>query len=143
MGDDIARYSVSLREIKFGNSSQKASTNRYQIFLVLTSFSGFLYFVPNLLCGIAAPRRGCLGYSKVLCDVRKRWLLTWNQNRHITYSIFHILTPRMLPELHKCPHFVCLGKFVDISCVNYFGAILVYELRTLQIPGLSIFTLFC
>ena len=37
-----------------------------------------------------APRRGCLGYSKVYCDVRKRWFLAWNQNRHITYYIFHI-----------------------------------------------------
>ena len=36
------------------------------------------------------PRRGCLGYSKVYCDVRKRWFLAWNQNRHITYYIFHI-----------------------------------------------------
>ena len=37
-----------------------------------------------------APRRRCFGYSKVYCDVRKRWLLAWNQNKHITYSIFHI-----------------------------------------------------
>ena len=37
-----------------------------------------------------APKGCCLGYSKVYCDVRKRWLLAWNQNRHITYSIFHI-----------------------------------------------------
>ena len=37
-----------------------------------------------------APRRGCLDYSKVYCDVRKRWFLAWNQNRHITYYIFHI-----------------------------------------------------
>ena len=37
-----------------------------------------------------APRRGCPSYSKVYYDVRKRWLLAWNQNRHITYYIFHI-----------------------------------------------------
>ena len=37
-----------------------------------------------------APRRRCLGCSKVYCDVRKRWLLAWNQKRHITYYIFHI-----------------------------------------------------
>ena len=37
-----------------------------------------------------APRRGCLGYSKFYCDVRKRWFLAWNQKRHIIYDIFHI-----------------------------------------------------
>ena len=37
--------SVSLPEMKFGNSSQKARTNRYQTFLVPSSFSDFLYFV--------------------------------------------------------------------------------------------------
>ena len=37
-----------------------------------------------------APRRGCLDYSKVYCDVRKRWFLAWNQNRYITYYILHI-----------------------------------------------------
>ena len=36
-----------------------------------------------------ARRRGCLGYSKVYFDVRKRWFLAWNQNRHIRYYIFH------------------------------------------------------
>ena len=85
MGGYIAQCLVSLLEIKFGNSSQKASANRYHTFLVLPSFSGFLYFVPNILFGIAAPRRRCLGYSKELW-CQKRWLLAWNQNRHITYS---------------------------------------------------------
>ena len=42
--------------------------------------------VPHML----APRRGCLDYSNVYCDVRKRCFLTWNQNRHITYYILHI-----------------------------------------------------
>ena len=37
-----------------------------------------------------APRRRCLGYSKIYCDVRKRWLLTWKQHRHFTCYIFHI-----------------------------------------------------
>ena len=56
-----------------------------------------------------APRRRCFGYSKVYCDVRKRWVLAWNQNKHITYSIFHI--PYTNSEisiglLYICPHFV-------------------------------------
>ena len=36
-----------------------------------------------------APRRGCLGYSKVCSDVRNRWFQAWNQNKHITYYMFH------------------------------------------------------
>ena len=56
-----------------------------------------------------APRRGCLGYSKVYCDVRKRWFLAWNQNRHITYYIFHIQYTNSeisIGLLYICPHFV-------------------------------------
>ena len=37
-----------------------------------------------------APGRGCLDYSKVYYNVRKIWFLAWNQNRHISYYIFHI-----------------------------------------------------
>ena len=86
LGEDIAVRSVSLPEIKFGNSIQKARTNRYQTFLVLSSFSGVFHFVPNILFGFAAPRRLCLVYSKLYCDVKQRWLVAWNQNRHITYT---------------------------------------------------------
>ena len=43
--------------------------------------------VPHML----GPRRGFLDYSKVYCDFRKRWFVTWNQNRNITYNIFHII----------------------------------------------------
>ena len=75
MGGDIAQRPVSLPEIKFSCPVQ---------------FFWISLFFPNILFGIAAPRRRCLGYSKVYCDVRKGWLLAWNQNRHITYSIFHI-----------------------------------------------------
>ena len=56
-----------------------------------------------------APRRGCLGYSKVYCDVRKRWFLAWNQNRHITYYIFHIQYTNSeisIGLLYIRPHFV-------------------------------------
>ena len=61
--------------------------------------------VPHIL----APRRCCLGYLRVCRDVRKRWLLAWNQNRHITYYIFHI--PYTNSEisiglLYIRPHFV-------------------------------------
>ena len=71
----------------------------------------------------AAPRRGCLGYSKVYCDVRKRWFVAWNQNRHITYYIFHIQYTNSEMSI------------VDIPYVNHFGAIMVYEFRvTIVLP---------
>ena len=118
-----------------------------------------------------APRRGCLGYSKVYCDVRKRWLLTWNQNRHITYYIFHIkytnseisigllyirpplrlMTPtlslRGLSPLFSDFHFgPCLCKFLDIPYVKHLGDVMVYEFRAelqsrFQKENLSISTL--
>ena len=56
-----------------------------------------------------APRRGCLVYSNVCCDVRKRWFLAWNQNKHITYYIFHIqyTNPKIIIGLlYICSHFV-------------------------------------
>ena len=57
----------------------------------------------------AAPRRGCLGYSKFYCGVRKRWFVAWNQNRHITYYIFHIQYTNSeisIGLLYIRPHFV-------------------------------------
>ena len=62
--------------------------------------------VPHML----APRRGCLDYSNVYCDVRKRWFLAWNQNRHITYYILHIqytnpeISIRLLYPQYVCWH---------------------------------------
>ena len=56
-----------------------------------------------------APRRGCFDYSKVYCDVRKRWFLAWNQNRHITYYIFHIQYTNSeisVGLLYIRPHFI-------------------------------------
>ena len=36
----------------FGHSSQETRKSGYQTFLVLSSFTGFLYFVPNILSRI-------------------------------------------------------------------------------------------
>ena len=59
--------------------------------------------VPHIL----VPRRGCLVYSKVYCDVRKRWFMTWNQSIYITYYIFIILIPKsVLVFFTFLPHFV-------------------------------------
>ena len=46
--------------------------------------------VPHML----APRRRCVDYSKVYHDITGRCLLAWNQNKHITYYIFHKLIPK-------------------------------------------------
>ena len=37
-----------------------------------------------------ASRRCRLDYSKIFCDVVERWLLAWNQNKHITYYTLYI-----------------------------------------------------
>ena len=47
-----------------------------------------------------APRRRCLDYSKVYCDVTERWLLPWNQNKHIIYYIFHMLILKSVLLFH-------------------------------------------
>ena len=47
-----------------------------------------------------APRRRCLDYSKVYCDDTERWLLPWNQNKHITYYIFHMLILKSVLLFH-------------------------------------------
>ena len=46
------------------------------------------------------PRRPCVDYTKVYCDVAEKWLLAWNQNKHIIYYIFHILIPKSLLVFH-------------------------------------------
>ena len=44
-----------------------------------------------------APSRS---YLEVYCDVRERWLLAWNQNKHIIYYIFHILILKSVLVFH-------------------------------------------
>ena len=39
----------------------------------------------NIMKLIVDPRRRDLDYSKFFCDVTERWLVAWNQNKHITY----------------------------------------------------------
>ena len=41
-----------------------------------------------------APRKRCLEYSKVYCDVIEKWSLPWNQKKYIKYYVFHILIPK-------------------------------------------------
>ena len=75
--------------------------------------------VPHML----ASRRGCLGYSKVYCDVRKRRFLARNKSRHITHYIFHIQYTKSeisIDLLYIRPHFVCwhrLNHFPTLVCI--------------------------
>ena len=94
-----------------------------------------------------APRRGCLGYSKVYCDVRKRWFLACNQNRHITYYIFHIQYTNSeisIALLYICPHFIwwhrlnhCAALFRDLPTsilVRTSLSLLTFHTSTILAP---------
>ena len=48
--------SLPSMKLNFGSSSQKTLKSRYQTFLVLSSFTGFVYFVPNILPRIVGGR---------------------------------------------------------------------------------------
>ena len=60
MGDLICRINPGnestaqspFQELSSSHSSQKTHKSRYQTILVLSSFTGFLYFVPNILSWI-------------------------------------------------------------------------------------------
>ena len=52
-----------------------------------------------------APRRRCLDYSKVYCDVTEKWLLAWNKNKHIKYYIFHTIIPKSALVFHTFASF--------------------------------------
>ena len=51
-GDPISDSHSPIQKLNFGNSNQKPFQSRSQIFLVLSPFTGFPYFVPNTLYGI-------------------------------------------------------------------------------------------
>ena len=53
-GGDAAWCPIFFPEIKTDNSCQKTRKIRYYIFEVLSNFTVFLYFVPNILCRIVA-----------------------------------------------------------------------------------------
>ena len=68
-----------------------------------------------------APRRRCL---EVYCDVRERWLLVRNQNKHIIYYIFHILIPKSVLVFHTSAP-TSFDDYDFIHCVT-----LVRDMRT-------------
>ena len=58
------------QKLSFGSSSQKARKSRYQTFLVLSSFTGFLSFVPNILPSIVD--KSCFQHDLAFEELSKR-----------------------------------------------------------------------
>ena len=75
------------QKLNFGNSIQKTLKSRYQTFLVLSSFTGFLYFVPNFLSTI-------VWANKILVLIRHSPLqisIFWHYINHQSiYSTFKV-----------------------------------------------------
>ena len=63
-------------KINFGNSSAKRRKSRYQNFLDLSSFTGFLYFVPHILSRIVVV------FLPLVLNKKQRW------KHRISYGIF-------------------------------------------------------
>ena len=66
----------SFQKINFGNSSQKARKSRNQTFLFFSRFTGFLYFVPNILLRIVETFIFVLSYlnsNRFCCNSIKRF----------------------------------------------------------------------
>ena len=53
-----------------------------------------------------APRRRCLDYLKVYCDVTKRWWLAWNQNKPCILNISYTDSEISIGLPYIGPHFV-------------------------------------
>ena len=97
------------KKLDFGNSSQNPCKRRYQIFLVLSNFTGFFYFVPNVLSRI-------VWANKVLVITRPSLLPTlffW----HFVYhqSIYQVLNKNVKQ--------VSCAKLLNfmVLCKQYFA----------------------
>ena len=91
------------------------------------------------------PRGGCLGYSKVYCDVRKRCFLAWNQNRHITYYIFHIQCTNSkisIGLLYIHPYFDWWHRFTLATSILVRASVSLLTFQTSTILAILWFTNF-
>ena len=92
-------------------------------------------------------KRGCLGYSKAYCDVRKIWFLAWNQNRHITHYIFYIQYTNSeisIGLLYIRPHFawwhrlnhcaVLVRNLPTSILVHVSASLLTFHTSTILVP---------
>ena len=79
------------QKLNFGKSSQKTRKRRYQAFLALSSFTGFLCFVPNTLSGIVSSH--CMGYFRF-------WSFRWSFFPYIQSEYVDLLCNLLTPS--KC-----------------------------------------
>ena len=97
------------QKLNFGNSSQKVRKSWYQTFLFLSSFTGFLYFVPNIL-----PR--IVWANKVLVLARPnlfQTLIFW----HFVY--YESISPIFTENIKKVSCVKILNLMV--LCKQYFA----------------------
>ena len=52
LGEQQPSAQCPFEKLNFGKRSKKTRESRYKTFLVLSIFTGFLYFVPNILSRI-------------------------------------------------------------------------------------------
>ena len=90
------------QKLNFGNSSQKARKSRYQNFLVLSSFTGFIYFIPNILSKIVVFRKdlnptNSFNYHQRLKLPPKRQTITpYDPISHPASNHLSIMNPKYL-----------------------------------------------
>ena len=82
-----------LKKLNFGSNSQKTCKSRYQTFLVLSSFTGFLYFVPNIL-----PR---IVIFEIFCQFFDQKVMVMIKKKKITFQIlFYQVSDTMSSSLY-------------------------------------------
>ena len=86
-----------------------------------------------------APRKCCLDYSKVYSNVTERWLLAWDQNKNITYYIFHILIPKsvlvFLAFARNLPTVILVRAAVSLSTFRTSIILVIMDLRILNVAN--------
>ena len=99
----------SFQKLNFGNSSQKTRESKYQNFLVISSFIGFFYFVPNIL-----PR--IVWGNKILVLARPRLL----QTLFFWRFLYHQSSSSIFKENIKQVSCVTLPNLM-VLCKQYFA----------------------
>ena len=77
------------QKLNFGNSSQKTRKKIYQTFLFQSSFTGFLYFLPNIL-----PR--CFLIKLLVC--------------FILFVLLFLVTPSLIVAVQPCMEWITIKK---------------------------------
>ena len=120
------------QKLKFGSSSQKTCESRYQTFLVLSGFTGFLYFVPNnlpMIVGSTYPSRLLLRVNNANLSI---FFSAWNihfprysMNNKISFLLSFLVNSRsFFPTFHKLLTIffsLYLSFFLSYSTGCYFA----------------------